>query len=478
MQRSDKNNSLAALLHQLAHIFLIIAAFWAAYWTKMNLPFGLSGLAESDYLFELFVGVVCFHFSLRFFGVYTPRRETTLMLELLLSAQVAGIGMAGMIVITYLLHQGEVSRLLVGLFTGYSFLFLTTFEYSFICFRANYLKNHKKNILIIGSWNRAQEFIRTAMSLPNSGYQIIGCLELPAMAETIGNRVHESVKIIGTIDALENILRERPVDELVFSIPLQEISDVHKYIFLAESMGVNIRILPDFQIRAIRYYPQTASAQLELFLGAETMTLSSVPRKETQLLIKSIIDYTCTAIGLLVISPVLAVVALAVGITSPGGILFSQERCGLNGRIFRMHKFRTMIANAEQIKATLAEQNEMDGPVFKMKNDPRITPVGRFLRATSLDELPQLFNVLKGEMSLVGPRPPLPNEVSQYELWHLRRLSMKPGLTCIWQVNGRNNIPFERWMEMDLQYIDNWSLKLDFILILQTIKEVVVGKGR
>jgi exopolysaccharide biosynthesis polyprenyl glycosylphosphotransferase len=476
--RSNNRNIPPRWPHQLAHAILIVVAFWAAYWTKMHLPLGLRGLADSDYQIVGFAGVVCFHFSLRFFGVYVPRRKINLSKQLLLTLQVAGVGVAGTIFTTYLMHQGEISRLLIGLFAGYSFLFLVIFEYSFLRFRANYLKTHKKNILVIGSRHRATEFIRTAMRQSASGYQIIGCLELPDMAETIGDRVYESVKIIGTINMLESVLRSTPVDELVFSIPLKEIADVHEYIFLAESMGVNIRILPDFQISAIRYYPQTASARLDYFLGAEIMTLSSAPRKEEQLFVKSIIDYTSAAIGLFIISPLLAGIALAVGTTSPGGIFFAQKRCGLNGRLFWMYKFRTMVANAEEIKKSLEGKNEMDGPVFKMKNDPRITRVGRFLRATSLDELPQLFNVVKGEMSLVGPRPALPNEVDQYKLWQHRRLSMKPGLTCIWQVSGRNNIPFERWMEMDLEYIDNWSLKLDFILLLKTIKEVTVGKGR
>jgi len=159
-------------------------------------------------------------------------------------------------------------------------------------------------------------------------------------------------------------------------------------------------------------------------------------------------------------------------------MIFSQERSGLNGRRFMLHKFRTMVVNAEDLKEKLLEENEVDGPVFKIKKDPRITWTGAFLRKTSLDELPQLFNVLKGEMSLVGPRPPIPSEVERYKLWQRRRLSMKPGMTCIWQVSGRNNISFEQWMNMDLEYIDNWSLRLDLKLLLLTVREVTIGGGR
>jgi lipopolysaccharide/colanic/teichoic acid biosynthesis glycosyltransferase len=171
-------------------------------------------------------------------------------------------------------------------------------------------------------------------------------------------------------------------------------------------------------------------------------------------------------------------IALLIKLTSKGPVLFTQRRSGLNGRQFSLYKFRTMVNNAEELKSQLAQDNEMDGPVFKMKKDPRVTRLGSFLRKSSLDELPQLFNILKGEMSLVGPRPPLPEEVERYQLWQRRRLSMKPGLTCIWQVSGRNDISFDNWMKMDLDYIDNWSLLFDLKLISITVKEMLLGKGR
>jgi lipopolysaccharide/colanic/teichoic acid biosynthesis glycosyltransferase len=170
-------------------------------------------------------------------------------------------------------------------------------------------------------------------------------------------------------------------------------------------------------------------------------------------------------------------ISLLIKLTSKDSILFKQKRCGLNGRKFIMFKFRTMVENADGIKDLLREKNEMDGPAFKITNDPRLTKVGSFLRKFSLDELPQLFNVLKGEMALVGPRPPLPREVSQYDPWQRRKLSMKPGLTCLWQTNGRNNINFEKWMKMDLEYIDNWSFWLDTKILFKTIPAVILGTG-
>jgi len=171
------------------------------------------------------------------------------------------------------------------------------------------------------------------------------------------------------------------------------------------------------------------------------------------------------------------VVAVLIKLTSRGPLLFRQDRVGLHGTLFHMLKFRSMIANAEELKAKLMAQNEQRGPVFKISRDPRITAVGRFIRKYSIDELPQLINVLRGEMSIVGPRPPVPAEVTKYEAWQRRRLSVRPGLTCVWQVSGRNEISFEEWMYLDMQYIDHWSLAQDFQLILKTVPVVLTGRG-
>ena len=201
------------------------------------------------------------------------------------------------------------------------------------------------------------------------------------------------------------------------------------------------------------------------------------PTSEGKLLLKRLLDLFGSLVGLILLSPLMIGTAIIIKVTDPGPIFFSQVRSGRNGRKFRMHKFRSMVVNAEALKAKLMAQNEMDGPVFKMKHDPRITRIGRFIRKTSIDELPQLFNVLLGEMSLVGPRPPLPSEVAKYKPWQRRRLSVKPGITGPWQVSGRNEISFEQWMEMDLEYIDNWSLWLDIRIIFMTVPVVLMKKG-
>ena len=184
---------------------------------------------------------------------------------------------------------------------------------------------------------------------------------------------------------------------------------------------------------------------------------------------KRVFDVGASFVGLTLLSPVLLVVAIAIKLESKGPIIFSQDRVGLNGKIFKMYKLRSMVSNAEELKEKLLEQNEMSGPMFKMKDDPRITKVGKFIRKTSIDELPQLINVLKGDMSLVGPRPSLPKEVEQFEPWMYERLQVKPGLTCIWQVSGRNNIDFEDWMKLDIKYIEEQSILVDIKLILKTV---------
>lgn len=183
---------------------------------------------------------------------------------------------------------------------------------------------------------------------------------------------------------------------------------------------------------------------------------------------KRILDIICSTLGLIILSPILLIVAILIKLESKGPVIFSQKRVGLNGNEFKMYKFRSMVQNAEELKEKLAKQNEMSGPMFKMKDDPRVTKVGKFIRKTSIDEIPQLINVLKGEMSLVGPRPSLPKEVAKFEPWMLDRLNVKPGLTCYWQVTGRNNIDFEEWMKLDLQYVEDRSFLLDLKLIFKT----------
>jgi exopolysaccharide biosynthesis polyprenyl glycosylphosphotransferase len=288
-----------------------------------------------------------------------------------------------------------------------------------------------------------------------------------------------SLRVVARFNLTDNLLTDLPaslhrysVGCVVFNVTQTAFSEIEKAILACEVEGVEAWLVADF------FKTSIARATIDDFYGKPLLIFRTTPEISWQLVCKRIIDVTGAAIGLLVLGPlVMLPAAIGLKLTSPGPILFKQKRSGLHGRLFTMYKFRSMITNAEMLKAELEVFNEMSGPVFKMSDDPRITPIGRVLRRTSIDELPQLWNVLIGDMSLVGPRPPIPSEVQHYDPWHRRRLSMKPGLTCIWQISGRNRIGFDQWMKLDLQYIDNWSLWLDLKILARTFPVVLTGLG-
>jgi exopolysaccharide biosynthesis polyprenyl glycosylphosphotransferase len=281
------------------------------------------------------------------------------------------------------------------------------------------------------------------------------------------------VKIIGHTDELPDILSKNQVDEVVFVVPRKSLDNIEDAVVACEEIGVRVRIACDFFERNI--YVRT---HLDTLDDWPLLSFSSTPHYGEPFVAKRVFDFAFSFVVLLLSAPFLLIIALAVKLTSPGPVFFKQKRSGLNGRTFELLKFRTMVDGAEGIKSDLDGQNEMSGPVFKVRKDPRITPLGKFLRKFSLDEFPQFINVLKGDMSVVGPRPPIPNEVERYGFSQRRRLSVRPGLTCLWQVNGRNKVAdFKDWVRLDLEYIDNWSLGLDIQIILKTIPAVLKGTG-
>ncbi len=278
--------------------------------------------------------------------------------------------------------------------------------------------------------------------------------------------------VFGAVTDLEKVLRERVINEVYFATSAAEKrADVQDAIKSCEKFGIPFA-LPACGYRFARAKPANEGALADGYLHFLT-----VRNKPVQRALKRIIDIAVSFTALLLLSPLLVGTAIAVKLTSRGPILFKQERVGLHGRAFVLLNFRSMVQNAEALKAKLAAANEQAGPVFKMKRDPRITSIGRFIRKYSIDELPQLVNVLRGDMSLVGPRPPIPSEVAKYEAWQRRRLSVRPGLTCVWQVSGRNEISFEEWMLLDMRYIDHWSLGQDLQLIAKTVPVVLTGRG-
>ncbi len=238
-----------------------------------------------------------------------------------------------------------------------------------------------------------------------------------------------------------------------------------------ETEGIEAWMLPEFLHTTI------AEATLDELAGEPMILFSTTAKSSWALMVKRVLDVVLSALALVILSPLFLGIMLAIRFTSPGPVFFVQRRSTLRGREFNMAKFRTMVANAEQVREELDIRNEVTGPVFKIKNDPRILPFGRWLRRYSLDELPQLWNVLKGDMSIVGPRPPIPAEVAKYESWQRRRLSMRSGCTCLWQIGGRNHLSFEEWMRLDLKYIDTWSLSLDFQIMFKTVGTILRGTG-
>lgn len=330
-----------------------------------------------------------------------------------------------------------------------------------------------RHLLVVGTNARSSDLAKRLENSPELGYKLAGFVSESAEKEESWSELGmENYSILGSIADLLCILERSRVDEIMVCLPLEtslpEISKVSRY---ARDLGIVLRIIPDDTHASL-----LARMQIEEFEGERVITLFR-ERMLIQLLAKRFIDLTISSLALIFLSPVMIIAAILIKMTSSGPIFFSQERVGMNQRQFNIYKFRSMVKDAEELKEELLEENEQDGCAFKIENDPRITPLGKFLRKTSIDELPQLINVLKGEMSLVGPRPSLPDEVEKYHWNFRRRLSVKPGITCFWQVSGRNNINFDRWMQMDKDYIDNWSLALDLKILLKTIPAVLLQGG-
>lgn len=325
----------------------------------------------------------------------------------------------------------------------------------------------RSQILIVGTGRTGKNLADLILETPEIDTTIAGFMDYHRR----GLWRYRDIPLIGHPDEVCRLAANCQVDAVMIAVEPEDLMLTIPLFSLAETMGVAVCLCPDM------YHPTVARSRPEYIQGRSVMVYRAVPENGLALTAKELVDRIGALCGLIVLSPLMLITALAIKFDSKGPVFFRQTRSGLNGRPFKLLKFRTMCRRAERMKDELQILNEMSGPVFKVKNDPRVTGVGRLLRRTSLDELPQLVNVLKGDMSLVGPRPPLPHEVSQYEPWQHRRLSVKPGVTCTWQVTGRNAIDFDDWMKMDLEYIDNWSLWNDAKILARTIPAVIKGKG-
>ncbi len=325
----------------------------------------------------------------------------------------------------------------------------------------------RRELIVVGSGPRASAISERLTR--GSDARVLGFVDSPN-----GHPVPAAIRrqMLGGLDQLESILMNRSVDEVVIALPVKSCYDqIQSAIQTCERMGVEAKYPPDvFQLSLAR-------PRLETSESASLVSLDVV-HNDNRLIVKRAIDIAGAIVGLVLLGPLLLAIAAAIRLTSQGPALFAQERYGAHKRRFRMYKFRTMLLDAEKLQAELESSNEAQGPVFKIRSDPRITRVGRFLRRTSLDELPQLFNVLKGEMALVGPRPLPVRDVARFgDPSLMRRFSVMPGMTCLWQISGRSDTTFDRWIELDLQYIDNWSLRMDLSILARTFPAIVRGTG-
>jgi len=383
-------------------------------------------------------------------------------------ARAIAVGLGLLVVASFWFKWSFLSRSFVFMLGGIQLavLVLGRFATMEMIKRSKRVDDHR--VLIVGCGPAAVAFAKSLRERSAWNNRMVGHLRVP------GEECKpEAVPLRGDLRDLEGLLDSEVVDEVVFAAPGRPIETFQGALAACDLRGVDVLVTMHGMV------PTSGKVELANVTGFDMPMLgcSRVPQSQGTLLMKRALDIAGSLAAILLFVPVMLATAIAIKIDCEGPVFFKQVRSGRNGRKFVMYKFRSMCIDAEARRAELEKLNEMDGPVFKMTHDPRITRVGRFIRKTSIDELPQLFNVLLGHMSLVGPRPPLPSEVAQYEAWQRRRLSVRPGITGMWQVSGRNNIDFAKWMELDLKYIDNWSLWLDVKILFQTVPAVLLRSG-
>ncbi len=450
-------------VNQLVDACLFALSFWLAYALRSDPAFirllGLDNVAPFEqYVWLYLVLIPAAPMILELQGFYSRPLLCTRMTTAWLLFKSCALVSLGLVLCLFL-GRKEMARSVIFWFGATSFCLV-------------FLK--EELVLIFLKTKLAQGHIRRRFVLVGD------CGETERVRKELKDKSAESVEIIAEVDLsqttvprLVELLHEHSVNGVIVTAKRALFDEVEQAIRACELEGVEVWLMADF------FKTQICRTSFDDFYGQPMLVFRTVPEGSWQGVAKQVLDAVGAALLMVLLSPVLLLAAVGIKISSPGPILFRQQRSGVNGRPFRLYKFRTMVTNAEQLKHELAAMNEMSGPVFKVTNDPRITPLGRLLRKFSIDELPQLYNVLRGEMSLVGPRPLPVDEVKRFnDLAHRRRLSVKPGLTCLWQISGRNNVKdFKDWVRLDLEYIDNWSLWLDFKILCRTVPVVLTGAG-
>ena len=429
-------------------------------------------LSLSDYIVVLFIVVPIWMSALYVSGVYRRWRTSTLSEIILMVAKAAFITAITFGMAAFLFKLKFVSRVFFIIFMAISTAMITSGKaIIFYVMRNAQRQGHNiRRLLVVGSGSRAAQFIKDVAEHKEWGIRIVGVVEYEK--EHMGKEVDSTgVSVIGMLDDIPRILKNFSIDEVVFIVPRSRLSLIEDSLYVCETHGVRATLAADlFELKI-------AHSRMTEMDGMPLIVFETTVAQEWQLFVKRATDIVVSGLGIIMLSPFLLLVAALVKLTSPGPVFFMQKRIGLNSRKFILYKFRTMHKGAHRKQSDIAHMNMMGGPVFKVKDDPRVTPLGRLLRKFSIDELPQLFNVFVGHMSLIGPRALPAYEVSKLEPWQRRRLSMRPGITCLWQISGRNKIGFEEWMKLDLKYIDSWSLWLDIKIFLKTIPVVIFGIG-
>ena len=460
----------ARVLFGLSDIVLVAAGFEAAYQTRVLLH-----LERAFYLMPERKGLV-FAVALAawvtiglWLEIYEKLDSGHPRVILRDAARQCAYGVLCMVVFEYVFRL-ELSRFFLFLFAAYAWVLLLLFRLTagrvVGVMRREFAAPHY--VMVVGTGERAIRMARRLEQSSEYGVRLRGFLsETHDAPPEITLRVPYQVLPIADLPA---ILRQHVVDEIIFSVGTESLPDLEEAFLLCDEEGVRTRVAVDF-------FPHVHSTvSLDRLGETPVLTFSAAPDDEIRLLLKRALDLVVAAAGLVVLAPLMLFLVVLIRLTSAGPAIFKQVRCGLNGRLFVFYKFRSMVDNAEKMKKNLEHLNVRD-TAFKIPGDPRLTGIGRYLRKFSIDEWPQLWNVVRGDMSLVGPRPAVPSEVEQYQRWQRRRLRMRPGLTCLWAISGRDNVDFETWMKMDMQYIDNWSLALDWKILLQTIPRVLTGRG-
>ena len=398
---------------------------------------------------------------LSYFGAYKGPNRATFGSYAWAIIKTVFITVSVLLTLLYFLRIEYISHIVVLIFAGLEVtVLLLVRAWAVYSFKEQVREGKNKlRVLVVGTRQRAQELVKALQHQVIWGVQVVGFID-PDPAY-LGQEIL-GVPVIGTVENMHECLKDHVFDEVIIAIPRSLLDDAEPIVMACEEEGVRLRFMADI------FNVQVARISLSQIQGIPLLNMEPVAQDPQQLLAKRIFDLTLTILAIPILIPIFALVALAIKIDSPGPAFFVQQRVGLRKHLFPMIKFRSMHIDAEERLKEIEHLNEADGPIFKIENDPRVTRVGNFIRRTSIDELPQLINVLRGEMSLVGPRPMSQRDVALFERGIQRkRFSVQPGLTCIWQISGRSNLPFEKWLELDLEYINNWSFWLDIKILLK-----------